>query len=202
MNVTTDSGEQITVYRNRVEAIAAQYVESLPDPTMIKETACFRGLLKTVYKEIFRASGTQLHNTRTTVNLEDVDLLNSLWDMFTDVCYTYGHVPTLAKFGLMIGISAVTFSNWQAERSRNKTLSHFKAVKDWKAECEGALEDRAIMSNSIGSIFALKCSHNWRETAPLTIGEQESNGASQTPEQIMMKYRNVERPTLPQMDDN
>lgn len=201
MMIAGENG-QIEIYRNKVEVVAAQYVASLPDETMIKETACFRGMLKEIYRTVFKAPASMLHNTKTVVNLEDVDLLNDLWDCFTDVCYRYGHCPTLGKYGLMIGVSAVTFSNWQAERSRNKTLSHFKAVKDWKVECESALEDRAIMSNSIGSIFALKCSHNWRETAPVTIGEQESNGASQTPEQIMMKYRNVERPTLPQMDEN
>ena len=199
MVIETDTGEQIEVYRNQIERIASEYINELADASSIHESNAFRGLLKRIYKEVFRAPTTQLHNTKTIVNLDDVELLYQLWDTFTTLCYQFGHCPTIGKFSLMIGVSPVTFANWSAERSRNKTLSHFKAIKDFKAECESALEDRTIQSNSIGSIFALKSSYQWREAAPVQT-EESYITATQSPEQIAERYKNAERPQLEELE--
>ena len=100
----------------------------------------------------------------------------------------------------MIGLSKDTINDWIVGRTR-KSSEHCQTAKRWKSVCESALADRAIMSNSIGSIFALKAAHGWRETAP-AAPEEYSFKAEQSPEQIRERYAGTTKPELPDFQDD
>lgn len=206
--IQTESGTE--VYLSEIHRLADEFTRDMSDEKA-QQPQVFTAMLNYIYRSLFKPTaenmdiyernrGTARQNS--ILNYNDLQTLDSIWNAYIDLTVEYNQIPTLLDYSVLTGVDKDTLTTWENGSVRSKTDGYMRTIKRWKSTCEAALARRAILHNSIGSIFALKCSHNWRETAPVTIGEQESNGASQTPEQIMMKYRNVERPTLPQMDED
>ena len=216
---TASNGSEI--YTHEILTLADEYINSLDDPEAIKgnNKGPFTGMIKYIYSNYFK---------NNSVNNEDIDTLNNIWDIYTSLCYKYNKRPTLLNFGVMVNISMDCFNDWKNGTNRayiylddnnNKikdintyrlnypdreykkvpSSSHSQAVKKWLAECEASLFDGATENNSIGCIFALKANYGYTETAPVpTINPNQI--ANRTPEQIAQTYGEVvaEIPEIPQ----
>ena len=200
VKVKTDNGQLIEVYTNAITAAFDEYVASLADPDLIFKSSAFNGGMKYCYKTVFQPDKPQLYNKRTNIDTGDVELLNSIWDIYTALCYRYGHRPTVIRFSILTGISMETFNSWEKRSWRNDTLQHSESVKRWKTEAENALVDGASESNSIGSIFLLKSNFNYRESAPITPYENQTFERLDTPEQIRERHKNAKLPEMPNLD--
>ena len=210
--IRADNGGE--VYETKIHAIADQYLldtlteEEQENPKI--DSTLFSGMIHRIYVMIFKPTPAneaiyrehQYQNIRqgSILDYDDIATLDKLFDIYADLCAKYRMCPSLLGYGNMIGLSKDTINDWITGRTR-KSSEHCQTAKRWKSVCEAALADRAIMSNSIGSIFALKAAHGWRETAPIGAEEIVSSGAQSTPEQIRQKYKDAERPRLPEMDD-
>lgn len=199
MMITTENG-QIEVYKNRIEELASTFIKDLDNPDDIREPSTFRLLLKDIGETLFKAESKQLHNKGTVLDLDDTETLDELWNVFTSLCYSCKITPTIGKFAMMVHVSPYTFSNWSVQRYRGNSDEHFKSLKKWQSECESAIEDNVLHKNSIGGIFVLKANYDWHESGT-PAEEYISTSQQATPEQIMMKYQDAARPTLPQMED-
>lgn len=199
MKYTIEASNGAEVYRNRIHEITDDFIARLDKPEDIENSSIFRALLKEIYFQLFKPSEAQQYNAQTALDLDDIALLNELWDTYAMLCYLHRHTPTMAKFSLMTGLSPQTFSNWSSGNTRANSR-YFESCKKWLSECESSLEDRAIESNSIGSIFALKAAHGWREAAPI-VGEYIEERSHYTPEEIAAKYADSAPPKLPDLND-
>lgn len=201
------------VYETKIHEIADQYLldtltaEEQENPRI--DSTLFSGMIHKIYVAIFKPTPAneeiyrehQYQNIRqgSILDYDDIQTLDRLFDTYCDLCAQYRMCPSLLGYGNMIGLSKDTINDWIVGRTR-KSSEHCQTAKRWKSVCEAALADRAVMSNSIGSIFALKAAHGWRETAPIGAEEVVSSGATATPEQIAAKYADVVKPQLPQFD--
>lgn len=156
-SIKTENG--IEVYENDILCFAEMYIESLSDPKSINNnSSIFAGMLKFIYRNVFKNNKMDYGN---------IEVLDNVWDIYTDLCYKYGKHPTLLNFSLMTGIHRDTFQSWKNGEYRdngNGTKSaHSVTVRKWMQECESAMLDGATEKNSIGCIFALKANYGYTE---------------------------------------
>ena len=159
--VMTDQG--IEIYTDRIYQLADEYISTLDNPEDIKglNKGLFTGMIKYIYQNCFY---------NNPLDNEDISTLDSIFNIYTSLCYRYNKRPTLLNFSLMVGINPDTFNTWKRGEYRGGLGSlHSETVKKWLAECESALVDGAIEQNGIGCIFALKANYGYTETAPAQI---------------------------------
>ena len=208
-SITADNGAQ--VYEHRIYEIVDQYLDgALTDAERDEpkiDSTLFTGLLHRIYTAIFKPSLTNkpintYQNVRqnSILDYNDIEQLDRLFDVYCDLCAKYRMCPSLLGFGSMIGLSKETFFDWINDNTR-KQSEHTRTAKRWKSVCESALENRAVMSNSIGAIFGLKAAHGWRETAPITEQPSDFGRPQSTPEKIAERWRDVKKPEIPVLDD-
>lgn len=121
----------------------------------------------------------------------NIELLDSIFNIYIRVCGRYGISPTLQMFGLMVGINNGTFSDWMDKQYRANS-KHGETVKKWKDTCGAFALDK--LHNQTGTnanlIFACKVAYGMAETAPVQVAQQQGI-PQQSAQQIADKYKNV-----------
>ena len=73
-------------------------------------------------------------------------------------------------------------------------------VKKWYSTCESALFSRAVDTNSIGSIFALKSVYQYNDSQTIRI-EQDITPTHESAAEISARYASASLPEKPQLDE-
>ena len=197
----------IEVYEHDIKYYADEYISQLPEKedSINNNPSLFTGMIKYIYKHLFKPGKKDKvkYNANTNLDTGDIELLNNLWEVYTELCYKYNKRPTILNFSLLIGIDNRTIDTWRRGEFRagedGASSAHSQTVKKWLAECESSLVDGATERNSVGCIFALKANYGYTET-PQRV--EIVNG--QQPEQIAAdiaarhKIGQVEKPELPE----
>lgn len=159
------------VYEDKIHYYADEYINNLSDPESINNNpSLFTGMIKYIYKHLFKPKKNDkvLSNSNSNLDLSDIDLLDNIWGIYTDLCYKYSKRPTILNFSLMIGVDNTTIDSWRRGEYRageDGTRSvRSQTVKKWLKECESSLVDGATERNSVGCIFALKANYGYTET--------------------------------------
>lgn len=167
--VRAENGTEI--YETKIHYFADEYINTLDDPESINNNpSLFTGMIKYIYKHLFKPGKKDkvLSNSNSNLDLSDIDLLDNIWGIYTELCYKYSKRPTILNFSLMIGVDNTTIDSWRrgeyraGEEGANSTRS--QTVKKWLKECESSLVDGATERNSVGCIFALKANYGYTET--------------------------------------
>ena len=200
--VTAENGAEI--YETKIHYFADEYINTLSDPESINNNpSLFTGMIKYIYKHLFKPGKKDkvLSNSNSNLDLSDIDLLDNIWSIYTELCYKYSKRPTILNFSLMIGVDNTTIDSWRRGEYRagdeGASSTRSQTVKKWLKECESSLVDGATERNSVGCIFALKANYGYTET-PQRV--EIVNG--QTPDQVAadIAARHIgraERPELP-----
>ena len=167
-NTLKDStGNSLDIYSNKVYELADEYINTLDNPDDIKglNKGLFTGMIKYIYINCFKDNKP---------NYDDIELLDSIFGIYTSLCYKYNKRPTILNFSLFSGIDRDTISDWSNGVYRNGNGDklgslHLRTAKKWLRECESSLVDGAIEQNGIGCIFALKANYGYTETAPAQV---------------------------------
>ena len=197
----------IEVYEHDIKYYADEYISQLPEKedSINNNPSLFTGMIKYIYKHLFKPGKKDKvkYNANTNLDTGDIELLNNIWEVYTELCYKYNKRPTILNFSLLIGIDNRTIDTWRRGEFRagedGTSSAHSQTVKKWLAECESSLVDGATERNSVGCIFALKANYGYTET-PQRV--EIVNG--QQPEQIAAdiaarhKIGQVEKPELPE----
>ena len=186
----------IEVYKSDIDLLCDEYIESLPDPTVINKSAGFMGLLKYVHDKALKAllPDTLRH---------DYKLLDAIFDgLYLPLCYKYGKVPTVLQFSVLAGVNSSTLGDikkgvYRQDGTKVNDL-HRRIVQKWYDVSEAALAGKAIEESSIGSMFALKATFQWRDNTTLTI-EQAPQTMHDTAEQIAARHHGATLPERPEL---
>ena len=159
------------VYESRIHELADDYINTLTNPDSINNNpSLFTGMIKYIYKYLFKPKRNDkvLYNSNSVLDTGDIELLDNVWNIYTELCYRYNKRPTLLNFSLLVGIGNDVFNSWirgEYRAGENGASSpHCQTAKKWKAECESSLVDGATERNSVGCIFALKANYGYTET--------------------------------------
>ena len=196
------ANESISVYRNRIESIAVEYIESLPNPRDISKTMVFQGLLDNIYIRVFKPDrrskeykDAEYQNVLQTSILDysNVNLLYDLWVIYKALCSKCNIVPSVHSYCSMIGINSATLNRWKNKDYSNRdgikiTQKHNDFVKYITGETEGFTRAKVANENSVGNMFILKAAYGWREAAPISSEELLTARQSQSAEQIAERH--------------
>lgn len=186
-----DNGQE--VYRHRILELVDDYINNLDNPEDINNNnTLFNGLIKYISGNYFKYN---------PIDYADIEHIDSIWDIYTGLCYKYNKYPTIIEFCLLINISRETINSWKNEETRGyiyytadgerikdintyrmnhpgaqytkkPSNAHSCTVKKWYAECENNLFRGAAEGNKVGCIFALKANYGYTETSPVSTVNQ------------------------------
>ena len=185
-NTTTVQG--IDVYEHEIYALADEYINRLPDASLISapNSNCFTGMIKYINR----------HIGFTRDMYADINILNDIWDIYTDLVYKYMQKPTIEEYALLIGVHRDTLYSWLNGECRSNDIcvklgsSRSDTVKKWQAECAlGRYKGAA--SGNVGMIFLCKAVDGMAETAPVQTQAQISQIRSSSELLEDMKKLNV-----------
>ena len=115
----------------------------------------------------------------------DINIINVLWDIYTNICYKFLIKPTIQRYSIFTGINKSTYNRWTELNNPNDKRR--VSIKKWLNECESVLYDDAINTGNVGCLFALKCNYGYKESV---IVETNNNVSEKTIEEIAMDYTN------------
>lgn len=168
------------VYTNAMQYYADEYITTLNKPDDIYTSNVFTGLIKYIRRNI--KFNKDIY--------ESIDVLNDIWEMYTELVYKYMQKPTIEEFSLLIGIHRDTIYSWmngetrKSDYSERLGTSRSDTIKKWQDECRlGRYKSAA--SGNVGGIFLCKAVDGMVETAPIPVANQEQH---RTAEQIAADY--------------
>ena len=168
------------VYTNAMQYYADEYITTLNKPDDIYTSNVFTGLIKYIRRNI--KFNKDIY--------ESIDVLNDIWEMYTELVYKYMQKPTIEEFSLLIGIHRDTIYSWmngetrKSDYSERLGTSRSDTIKKWQDECRlGRYKSAA--SGNVGGIFLCKGVDGMVETEPIPVANQEQH---RTAEQIAADY--------------
>ena len=202
---TVKAENGIEVYETKIHELADEYINTLDDPDKINNNpSLFTGMVKYIYKHLFKPSKNDkvLSNSNSNLDLSDIDLLDNIWGIYTELCYKYSKRPTILNFSLMIGVDNTTIDSWRRGEYRagdeGASSTRSQTVKKWLKECESSLLDGATERNSVGCIFALKANYGYTET-PQRIEITGSNAPVLSQEDIRQIADQARKESIPEL---
>ena len=205
MSNAVKAGNGAEVYESRIHELADDYINTLSDPESINNNpSLFTGMIKYIYKYLFKPKRNDkvLYNSNSVLDTGDIELLDHIWNIYTELCYRYNKRPTLLNFSLLVGIGNDVFNSWirgEYRAGENGASSpHCRTAKKWKAECESSLVDGATERNSVGCIFALKANYGYTET-PQRIEIAGANAPALSQEDIRQIADQARKESIPEL---
>ena len=209
--VRAENGTEI--YETKIHELADEYImqafrdcEDDEIKALMRKAQPFKGMLKYIYNNLFKMTDKDINynNKNSNIDYGDINLLNDLWGIYTELCYRYLQNPTILNFSLFTGIDTDTFNSWKNGEYKGgadgASSAHSVSVKKWLKECEAALYDSAMTGNP-GPMFLLKANYGYTET-PQRVEMVNGQQPEQIAADIAARHRiaQVERPKLPDLD--
>lgn len=194
---------QITVYQSDIELVTADYIQSLPDESMIYKSAVFSGLLDAIYKRLLKPIITR-DNGLSNRALNYTVLDNIFRNVYIPLCYRFNITPTVIQFSTLCNISNSNLTEikngvYYSGGKVNKADSEI--VRKWYQVCESGLYSKAIGESSIGAIFGLKAVHGYSDSQTIRL-ETAQTDSHETAEQIAAKHSNAMIPQKPDLNSS
>lgn len=203
------------IYLNKIYYYADEYMCSISEnreeaKKKLSKKPMFKGLLKYIYKNLFKPNkGENVYNNsikrNSNLNYDDIDLLNDIWDIYTELCYSNYQDPSLLNFSIMTGISVDWMNDVEKGNIRagsdGTSSAHCQSVKKWLKECEAGLYDGASSGNP-GAMFLLKANYGYSEQ-PQRIQIIDDNAPQHSRAEIAAQFAQYkELPEVPELSDN
>lgn len=169
---TIKTQDNIDVYEDNIKYFADEYVNGLYNPEEIYKphNNMFTGMIKYISKQIkFDRS-----------ILADINILNDIWESYTDLVYKYNQKPTIEEYAILININRETIYTWLNGEYRSGDIceklgtTRPNTIKKWQEECRlGRYKGAA--SGNVGMIFLCKAVDGMVETAPVQVAINKSS---------------------------
>lgn len=165
---TTITNNGAEVYTNNIYYYADEYINRLPNKEYIykSDSDQFTGMIKYINKCIKFDRDI----------LSDINILNDIWEIYTDLVYIYNQKPTIGEFAILIGVHRDTIYSWNNGETRQDyceklSTTRSDTVKKWQEECKLGRYKSAARGN-VGGIFLCKAVDGMAETAPVQTAQQ------------------------------
>lgn len=186
----------IELYQSEIDILCDEYINTLPDKTMIYKSTVFSGMLNYIYLNKLKFIIPNTYNN-------DYKLLDCIFDnVYINLCTRFNICPNILQFTVLCHfdnslLTQIKSGSYNDGSKVNKDT--FLTVKKWYSVCESMLLSKATNESSIGSIFALKANYGYRDNdTPQLIQVQAETKA--TPQEIAEKYKGSMKPELPVLE--
>lgn len=183
---TVKTKEGVEVYTDDMLMYADEYIDTLHDRDSIYNSVgnTFTGMIKYINR----------HMGFTKEIYADINILNNIWEIYTDLVYKYNQKPTIEEYALLIGVNRDTLYSWMKGETRTGDIcekfgsSRSDTIKKWQEECKLGRYKSAATGN-VGGIFLCKAVDGMVETAPV---QKENPVQKQSIEEIQERYKPLE----------
>lgn len=202
-NNTVTAYNGTDIYTDNIFYFADEYINTLKNTDDIYLSNVFTGLIKYIKRNVKFDKSIY----------DDIDILNNIWEVYTELVYKYNHKPTIEEFSILIGIHRDTLYSWMNGEYRGNiyrdkdgniindfftwnnshrgepytqepSTARSDMIKKWQDECRlGRYKSAA--SGNVGGIFLCKAVDGMVETAPVQVVNPEQR---RTAEQIAADY--------------
>lgn len=185
--ITTDQG--IEVYESDIYRLVDEYISTVLQVS--SEDYDTQKEYKAVVADSFVDMIFYIADRIPKPSNDDIELLDSIFNIFVRICSKYNVLPTLEVFSFLVNINRSTFSDWMRGDYRTAS-SHGTTAKKWFDICKNCTINR--LNNQPGTnanlIFVAKAAYGMAETAPVQTVQQDGI-PQQTAQQIADKYKDV-----------
>lgn len=198
--LTIDGSE---VYKNDIDIMIDEYIETLPDSDLLYKSSPFKGLLLYIYNQKLKYI-IEMDKQNNNSKNNNYNLLNDIfYNIYLPLVYRYNLIPTILEFSVFVNIDNSHLTDvrngFYRGNGSKANPENTRIVKSWFNVCESALASKAFSENGIGAIFGLKSAHGWVE-GKQQIEIVNNLGAQLTPQQIAEKYADIVKPVLAEND--
>ena len=184
---TIKTSDGIEIYENAICEYLDQYIDTHEIEDMRKEPQSrWNAALLYINKYYFKLHPEVLTTPGTVSNSYNLDAVNSVCDIYINLCYEYDKEISILGFSKLTGINQDTFYDWGNQSSRPSS-SACEIYKKLSQEREESLSNMLISGkrNPVGLLGALNRHYGWNMGQPRgTAGEQK-----QSIEQIQERYK-------------
>lgn len=117
-----------------------------------------------------------IHSCIGYIDIDNIDLLDALWNAYISICLDLKTNPTIGIFGLLLGLDKSALSNWKLRGKNGKgvTSERRNLVTKWLSQCEDVLSHDLHNADkpSVNKIFVAKAAYGWNDTPQQQIQEQ------------------------------
>ena len=192
--LTDGSGQEI--YLSDVDYYVSEYIETLPDESLIYKPRTFQGLLQYIYQKCLK----DLPYRKQRGLASDYELLDGIfWSIYCPLSARYGATVSVFGFANFVHISMSNLADIRNGVYRKdgypvaERTSHI--VKGWYEASQASIISNVLDNNSIGGIFLLKSMYGMTENPqPQQIEREEPHTI--TMEEVMQRYQldNIAKP--------
>lgn len=186
--VITENGTE--VYENGIYLYLDQYIEEHNIEDMHKEPQSrWNAALLYINKNLFKLHPEILKSENRISNTYDINIINTICDIYIELCYEYDKEVSILGFCKLTGIVQDTIYQWGNETTRLGS-SASEIYKKLSTEREESLSNMLISGkrNPVGLLGALNRHYGWNMGQPRGgITEKQ-----QSIEQIQQRYKPAE----------
>lgn len=184
----TDNEKQIELYEHEIYYYCDEYIATLEDPSFIYDVNTFNSMLRHIYKRLFKLKkkDTKYNNKKSNLDYSNIELLDSIFDIYIDLCGRYKQTPYMLGYCNLTGIDKDTINSWVRGEYRTASPAHSATAKNWKHTLESYIESGAG-AGGIGKIFLAKAVYGYTETAPIQL-QQANTSELLTADEIENEY--------------
>lgn len=182
--VITENGTE--VYENDIYLYLDQYIEEHNVEDMHKEPQSrWNAALLYINKNLFKLHPEMLKSENRVSNTYDINIINTICDIYIELCYEYDKEVSILGFCKLTGIVQDTIYQWGNETTRLDS-SASEIYKKLSTEREESLSNMLISGkrNPVGLLGALNRHYGWNMGQPRGAGTEKT----QSIEQIKERY--------------
>ena len=182
----------IEIYQSEIDVLCDEYINKIPDKSMIYKSNVFSGMLKYIYDN-------KLKYILPDDRKHDYKLLDGIfYHVYIPLCSMYNIVPSVLQFSTMLcNTGKKYFSEVKSgvySSGGKVNPDHRETVEKWFNTCESMLLGKVANENGIGSMFILKANYGYRDNETVTV--PVLSVTKNSPIEIQEKYREAEKPKL------
>lgn len=154
--------DNIDIYIHDIYYYADDYNKNIKDLTTVNDK---------FLNKSFIAMLIYIHDRIQSIDLNDINLLDKLFNIFTTLCFKYNLLPTIQAFSFLTGLSNTTVNDWLNCRTQNSSPIYYQTAQKWFDICKNATISE--LNNTYGTnanmIFIAKAAYGMAETAPVQL---------------------------------
>lgn len=201
------TANKLEVYSDSIEESISNYCidHNLKTEDLYKiDQSRWNSVLLYVYRQVFKPTPDNnpnyRYNGKSNIDYSDKELLNSICDIYINLCYEYSKEVSIMGFSKLTGISVDTIYEWLNEGTVERGSS--EVAKKLNAEREESLSVRLVSGkgNPVGILGILNRHYGWNMGQPR--GQEQRQTAPSIPD-MARKYgvEQADRRQLPQFPE-
>lgn len=146
MEKVQDTEQTMEVFENDIQLYLSMFCENNGIEDMSKESQQrWTAALMFINRNVFKVNDNMVryNNKNSIIDYKDIEQIDSIYNIYSYLCYLYDKEITIDGFSKLTGITAQTLYNWENKEYRSSryysvdTGEEIKDIAEWKMNHRG-----------------------------------------------------------------